>query len=1095
LKGPRKLFEGSAQAAKLGDYSLVPTSSLFATAPGQAVTVHVVNKPAATVLSGTNYYLLKDSVAPFYLYSWTPGDSLLVTSDDPSRLLVGADSGASAASVTLTSGSLYLAALAGEGSAGLHVVGTYNGKPVSEAVQVRLVPYQVNFSATVTRVGVGVTLSPNITLLPQVTADLSTYRYLQGDPRPAALGNLFVQSSNPAVLQSQGRGAPLLSFSFLALQPGMATLSFAPPFPAEFARVAVTVQVVPAAVDFGVSVIRIPAGGTAGLLPLGGTTAPNSALQSVRLRLNSETSLLIQSYGVAGTGTDLTVDLTRQGFTLLAQKALTGHQATLYVSAPGLAEFPLPIHVVDPVFIPDSAEVRAVGSGGANYHMAALDGGQVFEFAVQAQLPQGVTVTVHPVTNPSGICTAGPVDVIGSGSFTVPITCTATGVTQLTLPPEPRISSAETQYSGVRVVSQPASPVPVTLPSRIFVGNGLQAELSMYFGSLGPFSGTLTSSDPDRVRLSIDRNAPGSASVTLPADRSIGSVFVQGYASDGVVTLSAVTPDGRTGAVTVYLFPSTLAVRQQEQSFASDLSPVLSLDQPVSMPDFPLSVRPYLVDPGSQKLLWNSNLSIRGGSDPVFVRGQTSDASIVQTVPPDAIVSESDKSAVLNFHAHAVGSAILSATQPTGFIAVPDSSLRTNVFQRSLSLGQTVVLSADLQTSVGVFSPGSGNVAGVTATSLDPQKLVLSLSASTPGQASVTVPQNGYVSLQALSGVQPGDHVDVRLEAPGYLTSISTVQFAAAELQNNSAIPLSVQPLTNSNLTLVYGPVNSLGSVSFSGSIRPGVNLPVQFTSSDPNIIGVTQQSIPLDTFMTVPLRPLTPGHAQILVQAPPQITNRAAALDVVVGPYQFPGLQLDYASRYLVSKFTVTNPRSQSITATVASSGFAPVRLGTASSGAGAPASSPLTLTLNANETRTLYLEPAGAGNSLQVQLTAPDFAPQTGFQSVNDPFVNFLETGPFNLSLSGGSVPLTLILSVSNGKQESPLGTAYGPLTLQVQSSNPKVVSVPTAPVVFNPGDSRKSVVLQPVSAGDTVVSVIVPASFAGTSPARQDILVSVR
>ena len=498
----------------------------------------------------------------------------------------------------------------------------------------------------------------------------------------------------------------------------------------------------------------------------------------------------------------------------------------------------------------------------------------------------------------------------------------------------------------------------------------------------------------------------------------------------------------------------------------------------------------------SRGILWDSTLSIRGGTDPAFVQAQSSDTSIAQPLPPDALVSEGDSAASLNFHVNATGDATLSASQPSSFIAVPDSSLRTHVFERGLAFSSAPVLSAELQTAVGIVSPGEGLRAAVIATSLDPQKLVLSNSASTPGQASVTASPNQSIYLQALSGVLPGDKAPVRLEAPGYVTSQSDVTFAAAELQaQNPGTPLSLQPLANATWTLLYGPLDNQGNVSFNGSLRPGVNLSLQISSSDSSIVTIPQPSVALSGYMSVPLRPLGPGHAQLLVQGPPQITNRVAAVDVVVGNYQFQSPQVDQPTRYLVSKFTVTNPRPQPTVITISGSGSVPVRFGTASSGAGLPSAGSLTVTLNANEIRTLYLEPAGQGNSFQIQLTASDFARATIFsQFVQDPMLKFLQSGPLNVSLGGGTVPLTMVLSGGQNR-ESPLGTAYGPVNIQLQSSNLNVVRVPAAPVVFAPGDSRNDALLQPVGRGDAVVSLIVPAGFAGTVPARQDIVVSVR
>ena len=297
------------------------------------------------------------------------------------------------------------------------------------------------------------------------------------------------------------------------------------------------------------------------------------------------------------------------------------------------------------------------------------------------------------------------------------------------------------------------------------------------------------------------------------------------------------------------------------------------------------------------------------------------------------------------------------------------------------------------------------------------------------------MPASGALYLQALSGVQPGDQVKVRLEGAGYTTSQATVNIRPAELQSNSGQSLSLQPIVNSNFTLVYGPVDAQGNITFNGSIRPGVNQSIQVTSSDPTIVTVVQPTIPLNTRMQVVVKALAPGHAQILVQAPPQITNRAAVLDALVGLYQWGTPQVDSPARYLVSKFTIVNPRAVPTTVTISSSGTVPAHLGTAIAGNGAPSAAPLTVTLNPNESRSLYLEADGPGTNLQIQLTAADFATLTGFPTgVSDPLAGFLESGPLNLSLAGGPSPVTAVLYAAYPKRELPLGNAYGPLRAKV-------------------------------------------------------------
>jgi hypothetical protein len=251
-----------------------------------------------------------------------------------------------------------------------------------------------------------------------------------------------------------------------------------------------------------------------------------------------------------------------------------------------------------------------------------------------------------------------------------------------------------------------------------------------------------------------------------------------------------------------------------------------------------------------------------------------------------------------------------------------------------------------------------------------------------------------------------------------------------------------------------------------------------------------------LDTYMNIALLPVAPGHARIQVDAPPQITNRAATLDAVVGLFEFTSVSIGTPVRYLVTKFTVTNPRPQPTAVSVSSNGSVPLRFGTAASGADAPAASSLLVTLAAKESRSLYVEPAGSGSSASIRLDAPDFAPASSGTYLPDPQVRFDQGSLLNVSLSNRTSQVAIILVEANRSSvDLPLGTAFGPLKIQLESSNPQVVRVPAAPVEFTPGDSRKNVVLELVGRGDAVVSLIVPAGFVGASSVRQDLVVSVR
>jgi hypothetical protein len=229
-------------------------------------------------------------------------------------------------------------------------------------------------------------------------------------------------------------------------------------------------------------------------------------------------------------------------------------------------------------------------------------------------------------------------------------------------------------------------------------------------------------------------------------------------------------------------------------------------------------------------------------------------------------------------------------------------------------------------------------------------------------------------------------------------------------------------------------------------------------------------------------------------VQAPPQITNRVGSVDVIVDPYQFYSPSVEPTARYLVSKVTVTNPRAQPTTISFQSAGQASLRFGAANSGVGLPSATSLTLDFAAGESRSFYIEPAGAGNATSLVMSAPDFADQSSTLFPGDPQAIF-SAPAISPPLGSGSASVSIVLADRNSGREFPLGTSFGPLQIQLQSSNSQVVQVPATPVEFAPGDSRKSVTLDLKGRGDAIVSLFVPAAFAGNSPTRQDLVVSVR
>ncbi|HYP06112.1 MAG TPA: hypothetical protein VER03_07725, partial [Bryobacteraceae bacterium] len=440
--------------------------------------------------------------------------------------------------------------------------------------------------------------------------------------------------------------------------------------------------------------------------------------------------------------------------------------------------------------------------------------------------------------------------------------------------------------------------------------------------------------------------------------------------------------------------------------------------------------------------------------------------------------------------------------QPEGFVLSPESSLRVRVFERELAFANGIpLLSRDMQTPVQVtpkLTNSSSTVPEeVTVTTLDPSKIVLSSDGGLTSRDSLVVPMRVPMVLQAGPGATPGDRVRIRLASPGYATTEAEVRIAPAELQRYSDSVLELQPENDFNrLDLVYGPVDSplatAVSQSFSGAMKPGIDVFLTVTSSDPSVVEVAQPQVRLDRSMQVRLRALRPGSAELRVEAPAGIDNKIAPIPVTVLPFRFQLTRSESPAAFLVSRLTIRNPRKQAVPITF-SAPASSVLFGTAASGSAAPSLSILTVTVGPSEERSIFLQATSPQqSSANIRVSAPDFVTLDEYLSIQKPVIRFNQSGPVVAALGNGSMTVSLVTGVN--LSELPLGNSLGgPLRIQLQSSNPQVVRVPATPVEIQPGESRKSAVLQLTGRGEAVVSFITASGFdAGTN---QTISVTVR
>ena len=1089
-------FRVEFKLLRTGNYTVSILSSLIQPAPGQVFTVQPV---ADDRIGRSDFMLAVDHMAEMSLIA-SSGDQVRLTSSDPSKVLLGVDRnnlGASANIVfTGTNQSIryYIGAFSSEGVVAIRVQGTISGAAIDTEMRVYLASYVASIEAPSPTIAAGSQGSFAVALNwvkpkeangidpPFSSSTLPGFR-LPVQPRSSDASVIRI---DPAPVNAR------LGIYFTALRTGSAVIDFDGDRP-EFASARVRIDVVTPVIGVNRSEIPVPIGAQSGLM----ITANFRLDLTSRLRIHlSEGSPFVLSIG-GERGTDLSVQASaifNYYLQVSAKDARPGQEARLYIEAPNGVSSSATVRAVEFVLIPNVEELRLkTGSNYAiEYEAAGLENGRLSDM-------RGITTfidtnkTLSVVAGPPGVCDVPSEIRLGSTSRAAALNlkCLNPGETTIRLTPVPGISDAQASFTTRVVVSTPNVPPVLSPTARIITGKGVETSFGLYVSGYR-WTGAV-SNDPSRVLLSLDPKTPGSARVSFT--NGSDGVWVQGFAAEGSTSITYEAEDGRRVEIPVYLMPATFALRPvSTSSFGDDPSGTVSLEHPRSQLELSLEASPFLVEAQTGRLLRQERLAVRGGTDPAFVRGRSSMPSVLEP-SADGVISEGDSSTRLKFRTNGTGEAVLQVSQPEGFISVPDSALRVKVVERELNLYGTLLVAPDMQIQTRVTTSVSNEInSTVTITSLDPAKIVLSQSSSQPGQASVAVSIGSPIYIQAL-GNAPAGKVKVRMEAAGYATSELEIEIAAAVLEMQPAGTARVAAGANTAAYLVYGPIDRFtGSVSRTAALtfRPGVSFQIDVESSDPSILKLESSRLELAPSTPVKFQALRPGTAEIRIRVPEGIVSRVAAIPVVVAPFRFYVSETDPATPYLVSRIVVRNPLQEPVSATVASSGATPVRIGTAASGPGAPFNANLSVRLNGGEERTLYIEPTQPGASAEVTVRAPDFDDYKLYLSLRNPQVAFTTASPLSANLASGSIPLTLRLSPESGR-ELPLGQVYGPLSVELKSSNPQVVRV-TSPIVFQPGVGSLTTSLELVGKGDAVVTLVSPKGFNNGSPTR-DLIVTVR
>ncbi len=1077
------------RALREGTFTLTLQTTGIPPAPGQQLQLRVVS-PTAPPPSPwlLRIAVMTDHVAsiPFYL---ADGDRLQFTSEDPRRVSIAVPGVASGNQTTVSregSFQLNLSAHEAGGSVGVRVVGTRQGQPIDERLEVLPWPYTprvTNFWGRNLAPGamgsLALAFAPRSPLPPGIQTP--SQFIIPNSP----LTNLQLRFSDPSVAAfvSRSTASTELYFNFRATRVGRTTLevqNIELPTP-------LLVEVVPASVNYGPE-LRVPTATTIGLLPISFNLAQGSE-KLVRVRVSDPLRFGLNPQGASVAET--TIDLSRQQYLLLEVKAPAGSSGSLLVSAPGMEQISIPIRVIEKVFVPHQPQLRlnfeqgaAESRGTFTYSPAGYDptasvstGPRVVKLFFASSTP-GQKVRV--LTEPSGVCEF-PAEVdVTQFSVGVPFVCRNEG--QVTVSLQGAGTSAnQSQFKVLITVYRP--PAPPLFPNVKFsVASGTQLEFPLSSNGRR-FTGTLTSSNPQHLKLAASPSAPGQATLAIG---NTSAVFLQAFHNDGTVWLKAESPDGTTEEIPVFLYPATMAIRLKDNRDAPQIR------VPADQPTVAAVAAPYAFDPGSGLLLpIREILALRSGIDPFFLKAASSNDAVAAPLPPNPLFSELDRERPVNLKINGKGSAVVTVEQPVGFFAAPSAGLRLTVAERGLLL-RPGVAAPGLQTNFSVAfqplpadsyaNPGTGGPPPiVTITSLDPSKLLLSADSRTLGGSVLSLATDRPFVAQTLAAAQPGERLSVRLSSPGFVDSIAEIVVSSTLLASESTFrpPLLLQPGVASFLNLRYGPADPLNSdridSNWSGGLLPGSILPLMLRTLDPSILALGTEQLALDAngYAQLPLRGLRPGTTELLLTAPEGIVNRLERTPVEVGRWTFPpaGSSLNGA-RGLWAPLAIRNPRDEPTSVTVRSAGQVPLAFASAIT---SPPAASLQLTIPPREQITIFWTALATGNDARILVTAPDFVDQELRSNLTDPQVVFQSTSPLSLAVANRTASLTLRLL---GRDESPLATA--PMQVEVRSSDPRILRVLSSPIEFKTGQSTANITVEMLAPGTVVLSALPPANF---------------
>jgi hypothetical protein len=460
--------------------------------------------------------------------------------------------------------------------------------------------------------------------------------------------------------------------------------------------------------------------------------------------------------------------------------------------------------------VPATADYRYYGSSAFQFRPLLTS----FRFNVSVSNPSIATVSPSQLTVSGGI-----------SQWDVAVKPVAAGSTTLVIDlPAPYVSPA-----SLPIVVQGGT---LYLNGATTIGKDLQAGLSVSYSGADRPTVTFKSSDPTRLLVSSSPTARGQASVTVPTQSGVPSVYFQALADSGTVTVTASAQRYQDRKSQVQLTPAAAVLSGNVPSSLSTLS------SPVTLKGVLAAYSPdHYIDT-------SAGLTLRGGATRLSVPVTLSDSKIGSVSTAQLVFQAGDSTQSFTFTPLAAGSVVLSLGVPAGWgdALSERQKLITVSAPRPVLIGASTV-GKDLRRASGLrMSDNPAQAVTATLTSLDPARLLLATPFDSAGSASVsiTLPGNGYVGSFDLIGLASSGSAKILVTAPGLADTTFSITLQPSGFRVSA--PSSTITVGSTASVQLYSCALDAATLAPAGDLplRPGVaTIPVTLASSDTNVVTV----------------------------------------------------------------------------------------------------------------------------------------------------------------------------------------------------------------------------------------------------------------